>query len=260
MPHFNKLRCNRLYVGNSGTGYATQKLSSDGVDAGQSGTAGIVKSYPATAAKGYLALAGVANDGDTATTISNAAMGQASVISIPDPGAATANFVLTSAGNDGSVTTATNAEITRAADVSTRVVTLVATGSITEALHEGKVLSMAEVGGNANCTFTLPEATGGGGVYKFVVGVVMGSNTYKVAALTTDIIQGSLLMNQDSADTVVSFNAAADSDYIALDGTTTGGVAIGDWFELTDMLDATWVVTGSHLTGSGTEATPFGAT
>lgn len=64
------------------------------ISAGLSGTAGTVSSFPGTASKGSLILAGVANTGNTNTTISNAAMGQASVVSIPDPGASTANFIL----------------------------------------------------------------------------------------------------------------------------------------------------------------------
>ena len=64
------------------------------ISAGLSGTAGTVASFPSVASKGSLILAGVANTGNTNTTISNSAMGQASVISIPDPGASTANFML----------------------------------------------------------------------------------------------------------------------------------------------------------------------
>ena len=64
------------------------------IQAGLSGTAGTLASFPATASKGSLLLVGVANTGNTNTTISNAAMGQASVISIPDPAAATANFAV----------------------------------------------------------------------------------------------------------------------------------------------------------------------
>jgi hypothetical protein len=64
------------------------------IQAGLSGTAGTLISYPGTASKGSLIVAGVANTGNTNTTISNAAMGQASVVSIPDPGGATADFVL----------------------------------------------------------------------------------------------------------------------------------------------------------------------
>ena len=71
-------------------------VTTGNLQAGSSGHAGTVASFPATAAKGSLLLVGVANTGNTNTTISNAAMGQASVVSIPDPGAATAKFVLDS--------------------------------------------------------------------------------------------------------------------------------------------------------------------
>ncbi len=64
------------------------------VNAGLSGTAGSVSSFPSTESKGSLKVSAVANTGDTVTTISNVAMGQASVVSIPDPAAATANFVV----------------------------------------------------------------------------------------------------------------------------------------------------------------------
>jgi len=69
-------------------------ISGGNIQAGLSGTAGTLASFPGTASKGSLVVAAVANTGNTATTISNAAMGQASVISIPDPGAATADFVV----------------------------------------------------------------------------------------------------------------------------------------------------------------------
>src|SRR3990167_82254 len=68
--------------------------SAGDITAGSSGNAGFVSSFPTTAAKGSLQLAAVDNTGNTITTISNAAMGQASVVSIPDPAAATANFCI----------------------------------------------------------------------------------------------------------------------------------------------------------------------
>lgn len=55
------------------------------LQAGLSGTAGTLISYPATASQGSLIVAAVANTGNTTTTLSNVAMGQASVVSIPDP-------------------------------------------------------------------------------------------------------------------------------------------------------------------------------
>ena len=69
-------------------------VSQGNLTAGSSGHAGILASFPTTAAKGSLELVAVANTGNTNTIISNAAMGQASTVSIPDPGASTANFLL----------------------------------------------------------------------------------------------------------------------------------------------------------------------
>ncbi len=60
-------------------------VNNGSLQAGLSGTAGTLISYPSAATKGSLILAAVANTGNTNTTISNVAMGQASVVSIPDP-------------------------------------------------------------------------------------------------------------------------------------------------------------------------------
>jgi hypothetical protein len=89
----------------------TQNISTGSLDvltgnltAGSSGHAGTVSSFPGTASKGSLILAAVNNAGNTNTTISNAAMGQASVVSIPDPGAATANFLISASAGTQHIT------------------------------------------------------------------------------------------------------------------------------------------------------------
>jgi hypothetical protein len=64
-----------------------------------------------TTAKGALRLLAADNDGDTLTTLTNAPMAQASVISIPDPGAASANVMLTDQPNDGIPVSANSAEL-----------------------------------------------------------------------------------------------------------------------------------------------------
>lgn len=73
---------------------AATAINGGNIQAGLSGTAGYLASFSSTAAKGSLRVVATANTGDTLTSITNAAMGQASVVSIPDPGAATANFLL----------------------------------------------------------------------------------------------------------------------------------------------------------------------
>ena len=71
-------------------------LTAGNLTAGSSGHAGTVTSFPGTAAQGSLILAGVNNaTGNFTTTVSNAAaVAQSQVVSIPDGGGATSNFLL----------------------------------------------------------------------------------------------------------------------------------------------------------------------
>lgn len=73
---------------------AATAINGGNIQAGLSGTAGYLASFPATAARGSLRLVAANNTGDTVTQIINAAMGQASDLTVPDPAAATANFLL----------------------------------------------------------------------------------------------------------------------------------------------------------------------
>jgi hypothetical protein len=59
------------------------------LDAGLSGTAGTIDVFPTTASKGKLILSATDNTGDTNITITNAAHGQATVLTVPDSGLAT---------------------------------------------------------------------------------------------------------------------------------------------------------------------------
>ena len=138
------------------------------------------------------------------------------------------------------------------------MVTLTATASITANAHAGRTLLIGEVGGDAACTFTLPAATGTGAEYRFVVSVVNTSNYIIQVADDSDTIDGSVIIHQDGANSMVSFNTASDSDTITLNGTTKGGVSIGDELTLVDIATNQYSVKGV-LTGSGTEATPFSA-
>jgi len=138
------------------------------------------------------------------------------------------------------------------------IVTLVATDAITLAEHAGRILLMGEVGGNAAATFTLPAATGSGAEFRFIVSVINTSNYVIQVANADDTIDGSVILHQDSANTTQTFNTVAASDTITLNGTTKGGVSIGDEITLLDMATNQYMVKGV-LTASGTEATPFSA-
>jgi len=154
--------------------------------------------------------------------------------------------------------TATAAELNRVADVSGRLVTLSGSTSITEATHDGKVLKMTGTG--SAYTQTLPAATGSGARFLFVVAAVNTSNHIINVADATDVMYGNIITNStgDTPDLAQPWPTAVDSDTITLNGTTTGGQAVGDWVELIDIATNTWLVRGVTTT-SGTEATPFSA-
>jgi hypothetical protein len=67
------------------------------IQAGLSGDAGTLISYPGTAANGSLIIAAANAGGAFNTTISNGTMGQSTVMTIPDAGAATGQFVVKTA-------------------------------------------------------------------------------------------------------------------------------------------------------------------
>ncbi len=73
---------------------AATAINAGNIQAGLSGTAGTLASFPATGSKGSLKMVAVANTGDTNVTVSNAAHGQATVISIPDGGQTTTEFII----------------------------------------------------------------------------------------------------------------------------------------------------------------------
>jgi hypothetical protein len=61
-------------------------INAGNIQAGLSGVAGALSSFPGTASKGSLKIAAVANTGNTITTLANNPMGQATTVNIPDPG------------------------------------------------------------------------------------------------------------------------------------------------------------------------------
>lgn len=129
--------------------------------------------------------------------------------------------------------------------------------TVTAAEHARRTVTLNRAAGIA---VTLPAATGSGDKYRFVVGTTFTANgTIKVVG--NDIMRGHAILAQDSADTVVHFGTAADSDTITFytaASNTTGGIA-GATVDLEDVAADTWQVLYVSEAG-GTEATPFSAT
>jgi hypothetical protein len=145
------------------------------IQAGASGTAGKFISFPGTASKGSLIFKAVANTGNTNTTVSNAAMGQASVISIPDPAGATADFVLAPAAlvnnnlvkASGTVGLVADAGIAASAVMQTTAVnTMSGSGQIILVKANGtEAANAVTASGNAGLITTSSLSTAGGSSY-----------------------------------------------------------------------------------------------
>lgn len=147
---------------------------------------------------------------------------------------------------------ATSDEINRHCDLSTRVVTITATGGISVAAHDGKTNLLAATA--TLVTLTLPAAVGSGARFRFVVRI-LNTSSYVFAVTGADLIQGCIMGTQDGGDTVVGWEAASDSNHLDFNGGSRGG-AIGNVITLEDIATGIWSVSG-NITQSGTEATPF---
>jgi len=137
--------------------------------------------------------------------------------------------------------------------------TFVATDAVTITEHAGRTLLLGEVGGNAAVTLTLPDATGSGATYKFIVTVVNTSN-YKIQVPdAANTIDGIMMYLDEDGTAVTAFPTVAASDTITLNGGTTGG-QIGDYLEIIDIAADQYHVRGVQRCLAGVNpVTPFSA-
>lgn len=139
---------------------------------------------------------------------------------------------------------------------STSLVAIAADTTITVAGYSNRTILLNKSG--TQVTVTLPAATGTGAKFTFVQQLV-NTSKYNILALAGDLMCGNILTNSssDSQSCQPWISLVATSNIrIVLNGTTQGGVSIGDWVELIDIATDTWAVKGL-TTSSGTEATPF---
>lgn len=140
--------------------------------------------------------------------------------------------------------------------LSPAITALAASTTLTAASHAGRLLLLTGTG--AALTQTLPAATATGNRYLFVVGAVNTSN-HVITVPSGALLYGNIITNStgDTPDLAQPWPAdQSDDRTITLNGTTTGGQAIGDWVELIDFATNKYLVRGVTTT-SGTEATPF---
>lgn len=126
--------------------------------------------------------------------------------------------------------------------------------TLTAAAHANRTILVASTGGLA---VTPPAATGTGNKYKFVCTAAISGGSFTVdakAGNASDVYSG--WMQSYKATTFTPYPTASNSNLITFNGTTTGGAAAGDWFEIQDVKTNLWQVVG-YTIQSGTVATMF---
>lgn len=134
-----------------------------------------------------------------------------------------------------------------------------ATLTLAAATHGGGTVKLDTLAGTI---VTLPQATGTGNKYKFLVSVLATSNNHivKVGNATDVMIGLAFGTRTDSGNAVLGFATSATSDTITLNRTTTGSANLGEWIEVVDEATGVFSVR-AFLTATGAAfATPFSAT
>ena len=163
--------------------------------------------------------------------------------------------------SQGTGAVAISSQLTLTGSFKPAIHTFTATDAITEIEHAGRTLLLGEVGGNANVVLTLPDATGSGNIYHFIVSVAMGgSTTYKIQVADADnTIAGQIMYLDEDGTAVTSFPTVAASDTVTLNSGTQGGL-VGDTLTLIDIATDKYAVFGQMRVSAGANpATPFSA-
>ena len=186
-------------------------ISGGNIQAGLAGTAGTLASFPATTGNGKLVLAAVNAGGAFNTTISNGTTGQSQVISIPDSGATTANFIVSKFATTQHVTAG-------ALQVDAGAITSgLSTGGFVGLLKafpttasEGFIALQAAANGSGNFGTTLSNQTTQAQAQVLTLPDV-GATTGNVLAAGAALVSGNLVQASGTTGAVVDSGVTAAS-------------------------------------------------
>lgn len=225
-------------------------ISGGNIQAGLStGTAGAFVSYSSSATKGYFAFQAVANTGDTAVLLQNAAHGQVSTYSIPDCGASAANILV-------SKTTGTQHVTVGALQVDAGAVSSgLAAGGFVGLLKafpttaaSGFIAMQGAVNGSGDFGTTISNATTQAQAQVVTIPDV-GAATGQFLAKTAALVSGNLIKASGTAGLVVDAGFAVKANTTA----AYGGGGTSNAFAATGLTTSS-IVTAVILTSTNAVA------
>jgi hypothetical protein len=182
---------------------ALRNLTLTNVDVGASGTAGSVDVFPSTASKGKITISAVANTGDTALTITNAAQSATATMTLPDTNGA-AEFVMTAAAQ-----TVTGVKTMSGANV----ITHAPTGLKIQDSNASHLVTIAPGDESADRTLSIPVLGGADTVMTLgTAQTVTGIKTMSGANIVTHAPTGLKVQDSDATHlvTIAAGNESAD--------------------------------------------------
>lgn len=215
------------------------------ISAGTSGTAGAFVANPNTAAKGAFVFQAADQAGNTTSYLNNGAFGQATVVTIPDPGAATANVILNKSAGTQTISSGNLAvsagTISASGNISSSAGAITASGNITSSA--GSLISGASGTAGAvtvypataaNGTFTFEATNQGGNFASFLTNAAFAQGTTltltdpaaatgKVPVFTTAQIPAGASQILLSADTTGRLVSSGVQFIVATTATYGGG-------------------------------------
>jgi hypothetical protein len=253
----------------------TTAISGGNIQAGLSGTAGHLASFPATASTGSLELVAASNAGNTITQITNASQAAARVFTIPDGGQAASNFLISDSAttqtiNTGSLAlalgnfTVTEGSISAGTTVTAGTGITATTGNIAATTgnitagssgHAGVLTSFP--GTAANGSLILAGVNAGGAFNTTISNGVMGQSTVytmgDIGATTGGIVVATTDIRMKSvAGAAVAGGAAAQTITDAF--CTSGSNVVGNWNTQANAVTVEKIVPGNGsfvVTSSG---------
>lgn len=232
----------------------TTAINGGNLQAGLSGTAGYLASFPSAASKGSLRLTAVANTGDTLVTISNALHGQASVYSIPDCGASTANFIVSKVTGGqtisvGGLTVAAGNITAGASGAAGTVISYPTTAS------KGSLI-LAAVANTGDTNVTISNAAHGQATVYSIPDV--GASTGQLTVVTGALVSGNIVRASGTAGkladagyniksaTTASYAGGGTSNAFTATGLTASSIVTASILASTNAVSITKVVPGTN--------------
>lgn len=214
---------------------AFRNVTVTNLDAGASGTAGSVDIFPTTASKGKIAITATANTNNDTLSITNAAMGQATTLTIPDPGAASASVMLTAGAQTatGNLTLGSGADLIFSGTTGQSEITM--TDNLADALSVkitgGADLMTFNTSTGANVVTIVPNTTVTGNVtLSGGTDLIFSGTTGQSEITMTDNLADALSVKITGGADLVTFDTSTGANVVTIVPTTniTGRVTTTD--------------------------------